>query len=132
MVGAIRPNGSSDVPWERAAPGIFAVPGIRWYDYTKSPARMEAFLSGRLPSTYHLTYSRDERPETERRALGYLARGGTVAVVFERLPETWYGFPVVDGDAHDARFLDAPGTVVGLVAKGAARRDVSGFVVRGQ
>lgn len=130
MVGAVRPNGSSDVPWERVAPRMFETVGIRWYDYTKDPARMRAFLAGRLPATYHLTFSRDERPETERAALRFLAQGGTVAVVFERLPGTWKGFPVVDGDAHDARFLDAPGTVVGLVAKGAARRDQSGFVVR--
>ena len=55
-----------------------------------------------------------------------------MAVVFcETLPKTWNGFQVIDGDKHDARFLDEPGTVVGLLAKGRpAKTDDRGFVVR--
>jgi hypothetical protein len=53
-----------------------------------------------------------------------------VAVVFANgLPPIWKGFPVIDGDVSDLRFLDPRGTVVGLKAKGAARKDTSGFVV---
>lgn len=65
-----------------------------------------------------------------------LAHGANVAVVFgtpkgHALPETWHGYRVVDGDVSDLRFLDPPGTVVGLRAKGSAKKNQSTFVVRG-
>jgi hypothetical protein len=46
------------------------------------------------------------------------------------LPESWRGVHVVDGDAHDLRFLDQHrfGLVVGLRAKGQAKKDKHGFV----
>jgi hypothetical protein len=37
---------------------------------------------------------------------------------------------VINGDESDLRFLDDPNVVVGLKAKGRARRDRSGFVVQ--
>jgi hypothetical protein len=36
---------------------------------------------------------------------------------------------VIDGDLSDLRFLDRTGVVVGVRAKGKAKKDVSGFVV---
>jgi len=61
-----------------------------------------------------------------------LARGFNVAVVFgSGLPETYLGYPVIDGDKHDLRFLDPKGVIVGLSPKGnRAKRDESGFVIR--
>ena len=56
--------------------------------------------------------------------------GMNVAVVFESVPETYIGKTVVDGDDTDLRFLDPKGVVIGLKAKGRARKDTSGFVVR--
>ena len=35
----------------------------------------------------------------------------------------------IDGDSHDLRFLDKPGAIVYLKAKGRAVRDKSGFVL---
>ena len=66
-----------------------------------------------------------------------LASGVNVAVVFntrkgKALPTTWNSLPVIDGDAHDLRFLDPRtphGIIIGLRAKGRARKDTSGFVV---
>ena len=58
-----------------------------------------------------------------------LDRGGNVAVVFEELPKTYGGFEVIDGDEHDLRFLDASPRIVGLLAKGRARSDITGFRV---
>ncbi|MCP4922552.1 MAG: hypothetical protein GY915_00775, partial [bacterium] len=56
--------------------------------------------------------------------------GGNVAVVFrERLPETWLGLEVLDGDQNDLRFQDKKGCIVGLVEKGLAKKDITGFVV---
>ena len=37
-------------------------------------------------------------------------------------------YDVIDGDATDLRFKDAKGVVVGLKAKGGARKDTTGFV----
>ena len=66
-------------------------------------------------------------------ALDAMAHGVNVAVVFDTrkgqpLPTTWHGVPVIDGDQHDLRFLDNPNSVVGLRAKGPAKKDAFGFV----
>ena len=59
--------------------------------------------------------------------------GGNVAVVFrDQLPATWKGFEVVNGDANDLRFLDKQGGyIVGLIEKGLAKQDETGFVQEG-
>jgi len=61
-----------------------------------------------------------------------LAQGVNVAAVFGNgLPETYLSHPVINGDAHDLRFLDPKGVIVGLSPKGhKAKRDQSGFVIR--
>jgi hypothetical protein len=42
----------------------------------------------------------------------------------------WYkNRRVIDGDEYDMRFLDEPNVVVGLSAKGKAKKDTSGFVI---
>ena len=105
-------------------------PGITFYDYTKVPTRVRR----PRPANHHVTFSRGAGNEPE--ALRLLGEGHNVAVVFttrpgEALPETWRGFPVISGDANDFRFTDPTGRgyVIGLTAKGRARRDTSGFVV---
>lgn len=122
---AVRLNGTSDIPWERVAPQLFAqFPDVVFYDYTKAEHRM----SERLPANYSLTFSRSE---TNGAALLRLPTSANVAVVFAgRLPDTFAGRPVINGDATDLRFLDPQGVIVGLLAKGKAKRDTSGFVVR--
>jgi len=130
MSPAVRLNGTSDVPWERmrGTDGqtlIERFPGVQFYDYTKRPNRVN------LPSNYHLTFSRSECNDAQCRI--ELSRGRNVAVVFDTpkgmaLPLTWHGFRVIDGDESDLRFLDPAGVVVGLRAKGDAKRDDSGFV----
>ena len=133
----VRLNGTSDLPWENLGgqAGVCLMrrfPSVRFYDYTKNPSRIRAFLAGRMPENYSLTFSRSEcNGET---ALELAKAGANVAVVFATkknadLPEEWAGRPVVDGDLHDLRFLDGRGRVVGLRAKGKAKKDESGFVV---
>jgi hypothetical protein len=128
MHPVIRLNGTSDIGWERYTV-IQAFKTTRFYDYTKSFARMVSFLDGKLPSNYSLTFSRSETNESQ--CLDVLSRGGNVAVVFRSkvLPSHWQGFPVINGDENDLRFLDPKGVVVGLTAKGKAKSDTSGFVV---
>jgi hypothetical protein len=45
------------------------------------------------------------------------------------LPETFHGLKVIDGDKDDLRFLDPKGVIVGLIAKGDAIHDDTGFVI---
>ena len=136
LIPAMRLNGASDVVWELLHREIFdEFPMIQFYDYTKMKHRMMGdFLEGRIknrtwPANYHLCFSGDgNRPE---HSCEVLQAGGTVALVFwPELPTTWLGSPVVDGDEHDARFLDPKGHIIGLRAKGVARVDADGFVIR--
>ena len=135
MKAVFRPNLTSDIEWENIeteqGETIFQkFPETQFYDYTKSFARMKAFLNGELPSNYHLTFSRSEH--NEKIAKLVLSMGGNVAVVFRnQLPATWNGFEVVDGDESDLRFLDKQGVVVGLIEKGLAKKDSTGFVQEG-
>lgn len=129
LTPAIRLNGTSDLRWEVMPvvrngvtyPNIMtAFPDIQFYDYTKMENRRE------LPANYHLTFSLAE--DNDERAQVAMANGLNVAVVFFKVPAEYKGRPVVDGDATDLRFLDPKQVVVGLKAKGRAKRDVSGFV----
>jgi hypothetical protein len=136
---AVRLNVFSDVMWERVAPELFSTfPHVQFYDYTKHAQRALRHASGdAFPRNYHLTFSRSEVNDAD--ALAVLRAGGNVSVVFAVTPSAWKagerpqtfaGFPVIDGDVTDLRFADPHGVVVGLFAKGKGRTDASGFVVR--
>jgi len=46
------------------------------------------------------------------------------------VPDEYAGYPVIDGDLHDCRWLDPTPTIVGLRAKGPRGQvDTTGFVV---
>lgn len=130
---AVRLNLTSDVMWESIedefGKTIFDYfPGVQFYDYTKGRVRMENFLEGKFPRNYSLTFSRSESNDKDVEKISL--KGGNVAVVFRgALPRKYEGKPVVNGDESDARFLDARGVVVGLLQKGRAKKDLSGFVV---
>jgi hypothetical protein len=123
---AIRLNGTSDIDWGLTR--LFVqFRDVQFYDYTKAPFRArERTLT--LHPNYRLTYSVSEKPDSLDEAREYLAHGINAAVVFKDKPTTFDGLPVIDGDAHDLRFLDPEGFYVGLKAKGPARKDGSGFV----
>jgi hypothetical protein len=144
MNSVFRLNLTSDISWEsvffneRQPKTIFdKFPSIQFYDYTKSFQRMCAFLGKpftkdeqKFPSNYHLTFSRSEN--NDKKCEMVLAMGGNVAVVFRnQLPKTWKGHEVVNGDSNDLRFLDKQGVVVGLIEKGMAKKDETGFVQEG-
>jgi hypothetical protein len=125
---AVRLNGTSDILVHEFYQLMQFFKDVVFYDYTKVANR----FGKSLPDNYSLTFSRSESNELE--ALELLECGHNVAVVFEPgpggvLPILWNGFPVIDGDLSDLRFLDPKGVVVGLKAKGQARKDASGFVV---
>jgi hypothetical protein len=123
-------NGSTDVPMPPELLATF--PDVTFIDYTKNPNRMAAYLAGKYPANYHLTFSRDTH--NERLAERFLEHGGNVSVVSSiPMPETWHGFPVISGDNHDIRTpeMDGRGKVIWLTPKGGkAKADSSGFVLR--
>lgn len=122
MIPVFRLNGTSDIAWEKY--GIIEkFPAVQFYDYTKMRNRKVSHLTN-----YHLTFSKADGNDMDVRLAA--SAGMNVAVVFEKLPETYIGKTVVDGDDTDLRFLDPKGVVIGLKAKGRARKDTSGFVVR--
>lgn len=132
MTPCFRLNLTSDLPWEKIkfnGQNIFeAFPSVTFYDYTKSPERMTAFLNGEMPANYHLTFSRSE--SNGALALAFLKSGGNVAMVFRKsLPASYFGHEVVDGDETDLRFLDGTGKIIGLKEKGLAKQDETGFVL---
>jgi hypothetical protein len=145
---AVRLNGTSDIQWEVAHPcyrdgerfgSIFeAFPEVRFYDYTKVYKR--AYRS--LPANYSLTLSHSGANPAYSQAVQTAARetGINVAVVYRTKAlrdahmARGYGIyqevrPVIDGDETDMRFTDPKGVIVGLYAKGPAKKDTSGFVV---
>jgi hypothetical protein len=132
LTAVFRLNLTSDLPWEKIklnGQSIFeAFPQVTFYDYTKSPERMTAFLAGEMPQNYHLTFSRSETNGAIAESI--LKSGGNVAMVFRKsLPSQYLGAKVVNGDETDLRFLDGAGKIVGLVEKGRAKKDESGFVI---
>ena len=128
MNPCFRLNLTSDLPWHQLSV-ILEYPKLLFYDYTKDKKRMLRYLDRKLPPNYYLTYSRSE--ETEDEEIHDLCnKGGNVAVVFrDYLPATWQGIEVIDGDINDLRFLDERGKIVGLKAKGLAKKDETGFVL---
>jgi hypothetical protein len=121
MIPAFRLNGTSDIAWEKY--GIIQkFPEVQFYDYTKIRNRKVAALSN-----YHLTFSKADGNDMDVRLAA--SAGMNVAVVFKNVPDAYIGRTVIDGDETDLRFLDPKGVVVGLKAKGRARKDTSGFVV---
>lgn len=129
MKPAIRLNGTSDLNFELLMPDLFpSFPNVQFYDYTKSKARMNKFLAGKFPKNYYLVFSRSE--VNEKYCKDVLKSGGNVSVVFEKIPKKYLDTKVVAGDDHDLVFLHPKGRVIGLSAKGQAKQDNRGFVVR--
>ena len=127
----VRLNGTSDIQWETIeldnGKNIFEeFPQIQFYDYTKIPTRKVSKFKN-----YQLTWSYSE---ANQKYADYfktaLDKGMNVAVVFKNeLPVSYKNTRVINGDKDDLRFLDDKGVIVGLKAKGKAKKDTSGFVI---
>ena len=122
----VRLNGTTDILWETLI-DMTKFPEIQFYDYTKWSRRQRLKVQ-HIPN-YHLTFSRAE-DTTDLSLKTQVETGLNVAVVFDEIPQTYLGFPVFNGDNNDLRFLDPKGHIIGLSAKGKAKKDTSGFVVR--
>jgi hypothetical protein len=121
MIPCFRLNGTSDLAWEKY--GIIEkFPEVQFYDYTKVRNRKVSHLKN-----YHLTFSKADGNDMDVRLVA--SAGMNVAAVFKEIPSTYIGRPVINGDETDLRFLDPKGVIVGLKAKGKAKKDTTGFVI---
>ena len=59
-----------------------------------------------------------------------LEMGENVAIVFNGTPITYKGYRVVDGDKTDLEMTKYKNVVLGLKAKGDAKKDTTGFVIQ--
>ena len=154
MECGVRLNATSDLPWERRKVNVDGTdvflmdyfPEVQFYDYTKITKRAIAFATGDMPENYHLTFSKTEDNDSD--CIKVLEAGGNVAVVCSlpvyktakaagSLPYPYDTPDAIDGDAHDYRPVDGDrrgnirgGLIVALKAKGDAKHDTSGFVLR--
>ena len=135
LIPVFRLNGTSDLSWEKYEVirdgklyrNIFtAFPDVQFYDYTKVLGRKISDIKN-----YHLTFSAADGNDAD--VMKAIQQDYNVATVFGikktlPMPESYNGLPVFNGDESDLRFLDPKGVVVGLYAKGKAKKDTSGFV----
>ena len=123
LTPVFRLNGTSDLSWEKydvvEGFNIFEMfPQIQFYDYTKVLGRKVKHLTN-----YHLTFSKADGNDSD--VAEALLQGMSVVAVYDKIPE---GVP--SADETDLRFLDPKGIMLGLKAKGPAKKDYSGFVIR--
>ena len=89
---------------------IFEVfPEVQFYDYTKIHSRSN------IPENYDLTFSFSGYNFQD--CISALHNNVRVAVVFNQLPEKFWGYKVIDGDKYDMRYHDKKNVIVGLKFK---------------
>ena len=135
LIPVFRLNGTSDLSFEKyevIRNGklyrniFFAFANNIFYDYTKILGRKIADIPN-----YSLTFSAADGNDTD--VFKAIAQGYNIAVVFGikktlPMPDSYLGLPVFNGDESDLRFLDPKQVIVGLYAKGKAKKDETGFV----
>ena len=125
LTPVFRLNGTSDLSWEKYEVPVFCTrnifelfPNVQFYDYTKVLGRKVKDIPN-----YHLTFSKADGNDAD--VAEALMQGMSVVAVYDEIPE---GVP--SADETDLRFLDPKGIMLGLKAKGRAKKDYSGFVIR--
>lgn len=137
LTPVIRLNGTSDISWEKypvkmgnvVYTNIFSAFGfLQFYDYTKVLGRKTQGITN-----YHLTFSMADGNYLDCKEA--VNQGYNIAVVFgikkgTEMPKKFFNhnMTVFNGDESDLRFLDPKNSIIGLYAKGKAKKDTSGFV----
>lgn len=133
---ALRLNGTTDVSWDSL---IKVYPDVLFYDYSAVPKRA---IKQSQYENYHVTFSRKESNDST--CLNMLHNGINVAIPFQADIYNSIGdtmvyqgetFKVVDGSAHDMRFLDptdSKGYIIKLkeIKTKKSKNDTDGFIVR--
>jgi hypothetical protein len=139
LIPVIRLNGTSDIEWEnirfdyefihnkiRSVTIFELFPEIQFYDYSKNPYR------DNLPKNYDLTFSYSNKPEFQKFNDIAIKKGLRLSVVFsdQNLPAYYLNRQVLNGDESDLTFLSPKNTILGLYAKGKAKKENNGFIVK--
>ena len=126
MKGYVRLNGTSDIKWEEYV--NMSSFNLYFYDYTKRQDRDFT----KIANNYKITFSRSEDSLEDEISEALL--NTNVAMVFDEVPVTWKikgtEVSVIEGDLTDLRYEDPKGVIIGLKAKGMAKKDLSGFVIK--
>jgi hypothetical protein len=128
---AFRLNGTTDVDFVYQLKkyenlDLIGMDNVVLYDYTKTLGKA---LKYKDSDNYTHTFSRSENNDDDVDKA--IASGLNVAAVFANdLPTTWRGIPVIDGDKADDLMTKYKGVIIGLRAKGKAKKDRSGFVIQ--
>jgi hypothetical protein len=124
-----RLNGTSDLSWEKYMVPVYEMnifelfSNVQFYDYTKVLGRKVSQYAN-----YFLIFSQADGNDSDvERAM---EQGMNIAAVFDQVPASYKGRTVIDADETDLRFLDPRGVIAGLKAKGRAKKDYTGFVIR--
>lgn len=128
---AIRLNGTSDLDFvaiikNRLLFDILSLPNLIFYDYTKIIGKALKYLN---TENYFVTLSlaEDSILSDIKHAL---TLGINVSAVFKnQIPESLLGFTVIDGDKTDIEMISNRGVILGLKAKGKAKKDTTGFAI---
>jgi hypothetical protein len=128
---AIRLNGTSDLDFIGLIKyhlnfNILDLPNLIYYDYTKIYGKA---LKYKDCENYFVTLSLAENSDLNiiKKALN---EGINVSAVFKNeMPGSLLGFPVIDGDKTDIEMINNKGVILGLKAKGKAKKDTTGFAI---
>ena len=119
---ALRLNVLSDLDWENRI-DMESYP-VQFYDYTKRPNRLDHTIKN-----YDLTLSMYpnllKQPAYLYKFINYARKTNTniTAVFKDKIPEKFFGYPTINGDDNDLRFLDPKPCCVALKAKGKLRNN---------
>lgn len=117
---SVRLNGTSDLSPEdfklkiegKEQNILELLPDVQFYDYTKVESRIEL---SEYYDNYDLTFSfSGQNKDACHTALENNVR---VAVVFTKIPETYWGHKVIDADLYDMRYKDPKNVICGLKYK---------------
>ena len=102
---------------------------MAFYEYTKNINYIK-----RWEGAPNITYTFSKSESNASLIPAAIAYGANVAAVFRKeLPATYNvggtEIPVIDGDTSDIIMLYNKGKIIGLRAKGKAKKDTSGFVI---
>jgi len=115
----VRLNGFTDIDWDKPenyidGQSVFEIfPDVIFYDYTADAEKVRQNRHANL----HLTFS--YKGNNDKEMVEIIKRGVNVAVIdYPSNKDKWFNkLPVIDGDKHDFRFLDAEASIVLLKEK---------------
>lgn len=96
-----------------------------FYEYTKVLKYIERHQN--KPNVFY-TFSRSEINNSELPLA--LKLGANVSIVFDEIPKTYWNKNVINGDLSDNIMIYNRGQIIGLKAKGDAKKDTTNFVVK--